>query len=346
MTIENDRSGTITTSGAGIRNGPNGLSREDDKVETAKAESAEIAETAKQAGKEVMSEVGEQTTAVARTAKDQFGQLATQTRQELKAQSEQRGEQLAARLQTWAGQMKALVEGRVEDAGELRGLIGDAQQRLESYASSLRERGPGRRDAGRQGVRPPPPRNVPARRRSDRLRDRQDRQGGRHVGLAERRPVRGGGRRPGRVADAVTDRSMTDRDHVTEPLQPDKSLGELFSELTSDLGQLFRQEVQLAKTEAREEIKQVGKGAGMLAGAGLSAWLALVMLSLALAWCARQGARQGGVVPARRPAVGGDRQQSWRSSASSRRHGSGRFPKPFKHSRRMRNGSKHRRAEA
>jgi len=142
MTIENDRSEAITTSGAGIRNGANGPSGTGDKVETAKAESAEIAETAKQAGKEVMSEVGEQTTAVARTAKDQFGQLATQTRQELKAQSEQRGEQLAARLQTWAGQMKALVEGRVEDAGELRGLIGDAQQRLESYASSLRERGP------------------------------------------------------------------------------------------------------------------------------------------------------------------------------------------------------------
>ena len=57
------------------------------------------------------------------------------------------------------------------------------------------------------------------------------------------------------------------------------------SELTSDLGHLFRQEVQLAKTEAREEVKQVGKGAGMLAGAGLSAWLALVMLSLTLAWC-------------------------------------------------------------
>jgi uncharacterized membrane protein YqjE len=82
----------------------------------------------------------------------------------------------------------------------------------------------------------------------------------------------------------MTDRIMTDRDRVTEPLQADKSLGELFSELTSDLGYLFRQEVQLAKTEAREEIKHVGKGAGMLAGAGLSAWLALVMLSLTLAW--------------------------------------------------------------
>jgi len=86
------------------------------------------------------------------------------------------------------------------------------------------------------------------------------------------------------VADAVTDQSTTDRDHVTEPLQADKSLGELISELTSDLGHLFRQEVQLAKAEAREEVKQVGKGAGMLAGAGLSAWLALVMVSLTLAW--------------------------------------------------------------
>ena len=68
----------------------------------------------------------------------------------------------------------------------------------------------------------------------------------------------------------MTDRSTTERDHVTQPLQPDKSLGELFSELTSDLGHLFRQEVQLAKTEAREEVKQAGKGVGMLAGAVLA----------------------------------------------------------------------------
>ena len=142
MTIENDRSATITTSSAGVRNGPNGPSGEGVKLETAKAESAEVADAAKQAGKEVMSEVSEQTTAVARTAKDQVAQLATQTRQELKSHSEQRSEQLAARFQTWAGQLKALAEGRVEDAGELRGLIGDAQQRLETYATSLRERGP------------------------------------------------------------------------------------------------------------------------------------------------------------------------------------------------------------
>ena len=82
----------------------------------------------------------------------------------------------------------------------------------------------------------------------------------------------------------MTEGSTTHSDRVTEPLQADKSLGELLSELTSDLGHLFRQEVQLAKTEARDEVKQVGRGAGMLAGAALSAWLALVMMSLTLAW--------------------------------------------------------------
>jgi uncharacterized membrane protein YqjE len=82
---------------------------------------------------------------------------------------------------------------------------------------------------------------------------------------------------------------LTNRETATRPLQPDKSLGELFGELTGDLGHLFRQEVQLAKTEAHEEIRQAGKGAGMLAGAGLSAWLALVMLSLTLAWLLDKG---------------------------------------------------------
>jgi len=71
---------------------------------------------------------------------------------------------------------------------------------------------------------------------------------------------------------------------VTQPLQPDKSLGELFGELTSDFGHLFRQEVELAKTEAKAEAKKAGKGVGMFAGAGLGAWMAVLFLSLALAW--------------------------------------------------------------
>jgi len=86
----------------------------------------------------------------------------------------------------------------------------------------------------------------------------------------------------------MTDR-MTEREQATRPLQPEKSLGQLFSELTADLGNLFRKEVQLAKTEATEEVKHAGKGAGMLAAAALCAWLALVMLSLTLAWLLDKG---------------------------------------------------------
>ena len=54
--------------------------------------------------------------------------------------------------------------------------------------------------------------------------------------------------------------------------------------MTSDLSTLMRQEVELAKTEAREELKTAGKGAAMLGAAGLAGWMFLLMISLALAW--------------------------------------------------------------
>ena len=53
-------------------------------------------------------------------------------------------------------------------------------------------------------------------------------------------------------------------DLSTQPKRPDASLGELFSEMTQNLGTLFRQEVELAKTEAKEEATAAGKAAAML----------------------------------------------------------------------------------
>ncbi|MET0147056.1 MAG: phage holin family protein [Ilumatobacteraceae bacterium] len=78
-------------------------------------------------------------------------------------------------------------------------------------------------------------------------------------------------------------------DPATEPKRPDASLGELLAEMTTDLSTLFRKEVELAKTEARDEAGRAGKAAAMLGVAALAAWLALVMLSLALAWLLDQG---------------------------------------------------------
>src|SRR5215213_7881989 len=70
----------------------------------------------------------------------------------------------------------------------------------------------------------------------------------------------------------------------TEPKAPEKSLGELFAELTSDLSTLVRKEVELAKVETKEELGRAGKASGMLGGGAFAGWFALLFLSFALAW--------------------------------------------------------------
>jgi protein-S-isoprenylcysteine O-methyltransferase Ste14 len=76
-------------------------------------------------------------------------------------------------------------------------------------------------------------------------------------------------------------------DGVSRPVDDDrdqKGIGELIGEITSDLSQLFRQELDLAKAELRQEAKKAGKGSGMLAGAGIAALLVLILLSFALVY--------------------------------------------------------------
>jgi len=73
-------------------------------------------------------------------------------------------------------------------------------------------------------------------------------------------------------------------DLVTEPKEPDKTLGELFADLGEQMGRFFRQEVQLAKTEAREEVHAARDAAVGFGAMAIAGWLAIVMLSFALAW--------------------------------------------------------------
>ena len=63
-----------------------------------------------------------------------------------------------------------------------------------------------------------------------------------------------------------------------------RSLGALVSDISQDLSTLVRQEVALAKAEAKESATRAGKGAGLLAGAGVAGQLALVFLSVAVWW--------------------------------------------------------------
>ncbi len=64
----------------------------------------------------------------------------------------------------------------------------------------------------------------------------------------------------------------------------DVSLGELLGNVSHDLSTLMRQEVSLAKAEIRAEATKAGKGAGMMAGASLAGWLAVLFASIALWW--------------------------------------------------------------
>lgn len=65
------------------------------------------------------------------------------------------------------------------------------------------------------------------------------------------------------------------------PSTPDqRSLGDIGGDVAADLSTLLKQEVNLAKTELKQEAVKAGKGAGLLGGAGVAAHLVLVFLSL------------------------------------------------------------------
>ncbi|MFC5262155.1 phage holin family protein [Kribbella qitaiheensis] len=69
-----------------------------------------------------------------------------------------------------------------------------------------------------------------------------------------------------------------------DQLSMDESVGQLVSKLTTDLGELTRQELALAKAELQTEAKKAGKGAGMLGGAALAGWMVALFLSFTVMW--------------------------------------------------------------
>jgi len=81
--------------------------------------------------------------------------------------------------------------------------------------------------------------------------------------------------------EATADREATDRPIGAQS----ESIGNLLSDITTDLSTLLRQEVELAKAELKQSATRAGKGAGMLGGAGVAGHFVLLFLSIALWWC-------------------------------------------------------------
>jgi uncharacterized membrane protein YqjE len=78
----------------------------------------------------------------------------------------------------------------------------------------------------------------------------------------------------------MTDPRLAGR--ATEPAET--SIGDLIGDISDDLSRLFRQEVELAKVELRQEATKAGKAAGMLGAAGFAGYMAVLLLSFAVVY--------------------------------------------------------------
>jgi putative superfamily III holin-X len=76
----------------------------------------------------------------------------------------------------------------------------------------------------------------------------------------------------------------TPTDSATATSEQRPSIGGLLGDVSKDLSELVRQEIALAKAEATQSATRVGKGAGLLGGAGMAGHFVLLFLSVALWW--------------------------------------------------------------
>jgi uncharacterized membrane protein YqjE len=85
------------------------------------------------------------------------------------------------------------------------------------------------------------------------------------------------------MATQIPGRVGTEAEHPTAPraaASDDQSIGDLISEISTDLSQLVRDEIELAKAEIKQESTKAGKAFGMLGGAGYAGHFVLLLGSL------------------------------------------------------------------
>jgi hypothetical protein len=72
---------------------------------------------------------------------------------------------------------------------------------------------------------------------------------------------------------------------TTQPVKDtDPTIGKLVSDATRDISTLVQKEIQLAKSELKVSVKHGGTGIGLFAGAAFIGVLAIIMLSVAIAY--------------------------------------------------------------
>lgn len=89
----------------------------------------------------------------------------------------------------------------------------------------------------------------------------------------------GRGPGPGGRDDARRARRL---EEGSQPAGPTEGLGTIVGEIVADLQDVVRGEVQLAKTELKEDATSAGKGLGFIAGAAVVALVGFIYLMLAV----------------------------------------------------------------
>ncbi len=64
----------------------------------------------------------------------------------------------------------------------------------------------------------------------------------------------------------------------------DRSMQELWADMAKGTSTLFRQELELAKIETKEQLARAGKAGAMFSAAGIAGLMALQLVSFAAAW--------------------------------------------------------------
>ena len=77
---------------------------------------------------------------------------------------------------------------------------------------------------------------------------------------------------------------MPRSDRAPVPNEGDPTIGKLVTDASRDISTLISKEIQLAKTELKISVTNAGVGAGFFAAAGFLAVLAVIMLSVAIAY--------------------------------------------------------------
>jgi hypothetical protein len=71
---------------------------------------------------------------------------------------------------------------------------------------------------------------------------------------------------------------------MSTPVDDGRTLPQLLSEMTGEVGALVRKELELAKVETKLEVSNAAKAGGLFGGVALAGHMALLFLSLAAAW--------------------------------------------------------------